>query len=71
MLKKIISVVLVTAFFLVSCPASYYAEEIANSSTTETFAHIIEWRFKQINGVWHKRQYDCTAQKWIGSWVPV
>ena len=29
---------------------------------------IIEWRYKTINGKLYKRQYNCTKDRWIGSW---
>lgn len=29
---------------------------------------IIEWRYKVENGKLYKRQYNCTQDKWIGSW---
>ena len=29
---------------------------------------IIEWRYKVENEKLYKRQYNCTQDKWIGSW---
>lgn len=29
---------------------------------------IIEWRYKTINKKLYKRQYNCTKDRWIGSW---
>ncbi|MDD3415183.1 MAG: hypothetical protein PHY47_14425 [Lachnospiraceae bacterium] len=31
-------------------------------------ADIIEWRYKIENGRLYRRQYNCTTQKWVGSW---
>jgi len=71
MLKKIISSFLLVSFISFAFPISNHAQEAATISSIQPFAHIIEWRYKQINGRWHKRQYDYTAQKWIGKWTPV
>lgn len=71
MLKKIISIGMIMSFFSVTCPITSFAQENKRNSIIQPYAHIIEWRYKKINGIWHKRQYDYTAQKWLGSWKPV
>lgn len=71
MLKKTISLILVTSFISLAFPVSNYAQEGPGTQIIQPYAHIIKWRYKEINGRWHKRQYDYTAQKWLGSWTPV
>lgn len=43
------------------------------STTTELTpkANDIGWRFKIVNGVLYKRQYDYTRKQWIGDWIRV
>lgn len=35
------------------------------------YKDIIGWRYKTINGVVHKRQYNYSTEQWIGSWQPM
>lgn len=65
-----ISLGLLVSFISLSFPNPSFAQEIFNSAVIQPRKNIIEWRYKMINGRWHKRQYDCTNQKWIGSWTP-
>ncbi|GEO65469.1 hypothetical protein [Companilactobacillus nantensis] len=32
---------------------------------------IIEWRFKNINGHAYKRQFNYSADKWVGDWIRI
>lgn len=43
------------------------------SSATELTpkANDIGWRYKVVNGVLYKRQYDYTRMQWIGDWIRV
>jgi len=43
------------------------------SATTEISprANDIGWKFKIVNGVLYKRQYDYTRKQWIGDWIRV
>lgn len=70
MFKKIISICLMMSIIPISFPVRSEAQELTSVSKIQNLAHIIEWRYKEINGRWYKRQYDCTAQKWLGSWTP-
>lgn len=47
---------------------------VASHKTTSTsevtpFASDIGWKYKVINGVLYKRQYDFTRRQWIGNWI--
>lgn len=47
---------------------------VADHKTTATsevtaFASDIGWKYKVINGVLYKRQYDFTRKQWIGNWI--
>lgn len=44
---------------------------ISNTTPTITapYKNDIGWRYKIINGILYKRQYDYTNQKWIGKWI--
>lgn len=72
-MKKIsLSFLLFCSLILVAQPATTLANELTvDSSITEPYADRIEWRYQMINGVLHKRQYNYTKEKWLGSWVPV
>ncbi len=56
---------------------SSYTDMICNnffvSTTTEISpkANDIVWKFKLVNGVLYKRQYDYTRNQWIGDWIRV
>ena len=46
--------------------------DISNASSPAIAAPLkndIGWRYKIVNGVMYKRQYDYTNQRWIGKWV--
>ncbi|WP_265455447.1 hypothetical protein [Enterococcus sp. HY326] len=47
------------------------SEPSIEDSQISTFKPIIEWRFKLINGILHKRQYNHSKQQWLGEWVRV
>lgn len=49
----------------------FASPSVSNSFNTASAwiqSHIIEWRYKVVDGELYRRQYDCTANKWIGSW---
>lgn len=64
---------------IVNIPAvvSSYADMTSNNSFVSTTTEIspkandIRWRFKLVNGVLYKRQYDYTRKQWIGDWIRV
>lgn len=41
----------------------------ASSCGISPLAENIRWRYKVINGVLHKRQYNYATRQWIGKWV--
>lgn len=49
--------------------------ELANNENTEEqmepVSSNIEWRFKVIDGVLYKRQYNTSTKEWIGDWIRV
>lgn len=54
---------------LVVIPVQSFATGNTGDGTISTYAAIIEWRVKIINGHFYKRQYNHTTQKWIGEWI--
>lgn len=42
---------------------------VNNDNNIMPLADNIRWRYKSINGVLYKRQYNYTAKIWIGKWV--
>lgn len=56
---------------------SSYTDMICNNSFVSTTTEIspkandIVWKFKLVNGVLYKRQYDYTRNQWIGDWIRV
>ncbi|MGF0033933.1 hypothetical protein ACQRBN_13370 [Bariatricus sp. SGI.154] len=58
----------------VSTPA--YAESISSISNTTSSASVtrkddIRWRYRVIDGVLYKRQYNYSRGEWIGKWIKV
>ncbi|MHC5249619.1 hypothetical protein [Enterococcus sp. LJL120] len=47
------------------------SESVIDNSQISTFKPIIEWRYKLINGILHKRQFNHSTLKWLGEWVRV
>lgn len=33
------------------------------------FSDDIRWRYKSINGILYKRQYNYSTNQWIGKWI--
>lgn len=52
---------------------SFAAEPETNNAETEivTRAEITEWHYKVVNGVWYKRLWSITYQRWLTEWMPV
>jgi hypothetical protein len=48
--------------------ASPYVSSSFNTASVWVQSDIIEWRYKVIDGKLYRRQYNCTTNKWIGSW---
>lgn len=70
-MKKIsLGFLFICSFILMIQPVSTFAAEKSVSEvTTEPYADSIGWRYQMIDGKLHKRQYNYTKEKWIGSWV--
>lgn len=49
-------------------PKATFSKNIV-CSTEATYANKIVWKYKTINGVLYKRQYNRTTNQWIGDWV--
>lgn len=45
------------------------AHKTASTSEVTPFTSDIGWKYKVINGVLYKRQYDFTRKQWIGNWI--
>lgn len=41
---------------------------LTSKGNISTYADIIEWRYKTVNGVLYKRKFNYSKNKWIGSW---
>lgn len=74
-LKRFLAVALVVAACsgLVWIERLPFVSSISPKATAQTMtinprAPIIEWRYKFIDGKLYKRQYNCSAQEWIGEW---
>lgn len=75
--KKILLIAIVFILFLpCTCSIESHASDsikqnshTAISSDFSTLSDEIVWKYKWINGVLYKRQYNRTQKKWIGSWV--
>lgn len=61
-------------FFLIDVGTSVIVvqaqESIQKTETIISRADIIEWRYKIVNGVLYRRQYNTSNGQWIGSWEP-
>ncbi|MRI82424.1 hypothetical protein GIY11_10425 [Aerococcaceae bacterium DSM 109653] len=44
---------------------------LVDNNIVEPFANAIEWRYKIINGVLHRRLLNVSTDTWIGVWEPV
>ncbi|MDC7291835.1 hypothetical protein NXH76_29140 [Blautia schinkii] len=78
-MKKKIAIV-ISAFFIGSGIFTSVSMQV-NASTNNQYidmkvsnvsiqprAEIIGWRYKVVNNVLYKRQYNYTRQQWIGEW---
>lgn len=75
-IKRVMALFLIT-FFLASYPQQIMAlsevtEDSPQTVTTmeevQTFAYVIDWRYKIENGKCYKRQFNYTTGQWIGQW---
>lgn len=41
----------------------------SSESAISPYNTDIRWKYKVMNGVLYKRQYNYTTNKWIGDWV--
>ncbi|TGY64571.1 hypothetical protein [Dubosiella muris] len=44
---------------------------LANDAQVEPQADVMEWRYKFENGVYYKRLYNLSRQRWEGPWIPM
>lgn len=60
---------------LVMCSSILFVpqQEVCAKANSEEeimpLADIIVWKYKTVNGITYKRQYNCTKQCWVGSWI--
>lgn len=69
-MKRIILSISLIALIILPGHSTIQTFALTNSSASIQ-AHSIVWRYKSINGKLYCRQFDQTAQKWIGEWKPV
>ncbi len=50
-----------------SCPAAVLAQE--PQGEIEPQSDIIEWVYRNLNGVMYKRLYNFSTCEWIGNWI--
>lgn len=70
-MKKFFIGALLLTVLLGVAPTTSFASENQVEVKIEYKSNIIGWRFKSIDGHAYKRQYDYTADKWLGEWVRV
>lgn len=52
------------------CQETYYTYSKHLEKQETIFAGpVIVWRYKKINNVLYKRQYNQSTKKWIGLWI--
>lgn len=79
--KKIISL-LILSFTLFIIPINTLANDnyenvsiesidTSKNGETSTYANDIRWRYKIVNNILYRRQYDYTLRRWIGEWERV
>lgn len=75
-MRKIVLIMAIIFFAnsAMSVNADTFLEEsnsVVNKNIISPLADVIEWRFKMIDGVLHKRQYNYSRGLWIGTWTKV
>lgn len=68
-----VSVCSLSLMLVGTCGISVHANEVSPKivSSEEGFAPhsaMIEWRYKDVNGVLYRRLYNYTEQCWVGEW---
>lgn len=66
----VLTAVLCTPVSVFARPVSDGNAVSARTSEVSPCADVTEWRYKYINGVLHRRLYNCTKNVWIGDWEP-
>lgn len=72
---KLLIVFVITCSFLFFDDAQAAETTDSNSYVTTSSSMIspraddIGWRYKTVDGVLYKRQYNYTKKKWIGEWI--
>ncbi len=77
-MKKLLKPFVVLSMFIAISGGALSVQAYARAPLSESnlsiitpLSDIIEWRYKVDNGHLYKRQYNCTKDAWIGSWVLV
>lgn len=61
---------LIPCYAQIPTPTSNTSPEItAQTTTISRRKDNIVWKYKTVNGVLYKRQYNKTTHEWIGKWV--
>ena len=50
---------------------NYSVPDDVSSMIISTRKNDIRWKYKIINGILYKRQFNYTTRKWIGKWIKV
>ncbi|WP_461218683.1 hypothetical protein [Lapidilactobacillus salsurivasis] len=45
--------------------------DVELDTTYAAQAAVTKWRYKTVNGIIYRRQYNVTTDSWIGKWVRV
>lgn len=81
MIKKKSQLLLVSLSFICTLTLLFYKNAQAAATTDPNpfirnsisnvapLSDAIGWRYKSINGILYKRQYNYSTNKWIGNWV--
>ena len=68
-----VSVCSLSLMLLGTCGTSVHANEVPEKIATSEegiapHSAMIEWRYKDVNGVLYRRLYNYTEECWVGEW---
>ncbi|MCH1982526.1 hypothetical protein MCG98_08100 [Ruminococcus sp. OA3] len=50
-------------------PSVHITESTDSPENITPRADIIDWRYKNVNGVCYMRLYNYTKKQWVGDWI--
>ncbi len=68
--KRWLFLVLLISTLIISNTSQVLAYQECSEREVSLFAEEVEWYYKKIGGIMHKRLWSSTYGRWLTDWIP-